>query len=334
MNEKLSQSPSPLVTNVDSKKPTTQVVEEIILRKPPPPPDADLDDVPPNLPSDLVEAYEAARISINYAESLRALLLPTVIPSLNDEGTPDPVAHLRVASPYRALALDLIATMLNERGPYHAAVGAVAQELFAPRSGPADFPPIHRDTAHEVALVYLDRSLDVVWLASDPEGRTEHSQQLEKMDIRKVAENMEDAGRYLRLLPPGFWPNAVSILSAIRWEAQQAALRRERTPPGHPSKEDWLSATKAIAFAKTKGFAITLGWIVKRKGKIRTRPRQLLGKHKLEVEKNSLLVALANEAKRLEVENDTDEPAESMRAEIEERKNSERVRKQRDRSPD
>ena len=54
--------------------------------------------------------------------------------------------------------------------------------------------------------------------------------------------------------------------------------------------EEWLPANKAVERAEHRGHAITLKWVTQDAGKhgVRTRPRQLPGRHRVEVEWNSL----------------------------------------------
>jgi len=84
--------------------------------------------------------------------------------------------------------------------------------------------------------------------------------------------------------------------------------------------EKWMPASEALEVAEEKGYGITLDWISKRKRRIRTRPRQLPGNHKLEVEMSSFGAVLFAEAKRKTVKTDTDEPGVTERSQIEARK--------------
>jgi hypothetical protein len=53
---------------------------------------------------------------------------------------------------------------------------------------------------------------------------------------------------------------------------------------------NWIPASRAVERANTMGFPITLKWLTRDASKhaVRTRPRQLPGKHKVEVEWGSL----------------------------------------------
>jgi hypothetical protein len=99
---------------------------------------------------------------------------------------------------------------------------------------------------------------------------------------------------------------------------------------GSAAAEDWQPASRAVAIACQKGYKITADWISKRKDRLRTRGPQLPGRHKLEVEMNSLATVLFAENKRgAPADTDTDEPDESERKMIEARMEQERQRKRR-----
>ena len=98
-----------------------------------------------------------------------------------------------------------------------------------------------------------------------------------------------------------------------------------------PAGERWKPASAAVQEANAKGNSITLDWISKRKGKIRTREGQQLqlpGKHKLEVEMNSLAVVLFAEKSRSDTDTGAEEPERREREEIEARKRNAQQRKQ------
>jgi hypothetical protein len=95
------------------------------------------------------------------------------------------------------------------------------------------------------------------------------------------------------------------------------------------AKEDWRPASEALDVARQKGYDITLDWISKRKGRICTRPRQLPGRHQLEVEMGSLGRVLFSEAIRHAGNANLDEPDESEREQIEARKRTEQERRRR-----
>jgi hypothetical protein len=62
--------------------------------------------------------------------------------------------------------------------------------------------------------------------------------------------------------------------------------------------EEWLPATEAVDWAEEAGHPITLKWVTKDASKcgVRTRPSQLPGRHKVEVEWNSLAGCLLRRA--------------------------------------
>jgi hypothetical protein len=97
--------------------------------------------------------------------------------------------------------------------------------------------------------------------------------------------------------------------------------RQER--PVDATKEDWRPASEAVVIAAEKGYDITLDWVSKHKKKFRTRPRQLPGRHQLEVEMGSLAVVLFAEAGRSGREPEGDQPGQLERDRIEARKRAE-----------
>src|SRR5262249_55929403 len=75
-------------------------------------------------------------------------------------------------------------------------------------------------------------------------------------------------------------------LEPLKVRASAAAAQAQAHPP-----EVGLPASAAIAEASKLGRDVTLDWLSKRKDRIRTRPPQLPGRHQLEVEMGSFLVA-------------------------------------------
>jgi hypothetical protein len=136
----------------------------------------------------------------------------------------------------------------------------------------------------------------------------------------------------LRLIEqrPGFWPFVRDELRAFA-ALVVAELGRRAKPTGcegQPSlHEDWLPASEAVAAANARGYGITLDWLSKRKARLRTRPPELPGKHRLEVEMNSLAVLLFREARPQAGNTDTDEPGPGEREGIEARKRDLRTRR-------
>jgi hypothetical protein len=56
------------------------------------------------------------------------------------------------------------------------------------------------------------------------------------------------------------------------------------------AEEEWLPASKAVEWAQQRGYSITLTWLTRDAAKhgVLIRPRELAGRHKREVERNSL----------------------------------------------
>jgi hypothetical protein len=150
---------------------------------------------------------------------------------------------------------------------------------------------------------------------------------------------------------PTGWPPEIDPqdVRSLGWSAAKLFRALGEEPPGLPvgewppgtggsegqeaeTKEEWRPASEAAAVANKQGFSITLDWISKRKDRIRSRPRELPGRHKTEVEMGSFAKVLLTEAITEAVKADSDELDRAERDEIEARKVSERKRKRR--SPD
>jgi hypothetical protein len=131
--------------------------------------------------------------------------------------------------------------------------------------------------------------------------------------------------------PPAPWEQLMLSLRAAaevaRGVVERASVRGD--PAATDAGEKWMPASEAVEFANEKGYDITVGWISKRKDRLRTRPRQLPGNHQLEVEIGSLGRVLFNERTRKAVTTDTEEPDERQRDEFEARKKAEQARKRR-----
>jgi hypothetical protein len=74
---------------------------------------------------------------------------------------------------------------------------------------------------------------------------------------------------------------------------------RMRASEQLPDNEEWLPASKAAERAEQSGHAITVKWLTKDAGKhgVKTRQRRLPGRHKKEVEWNSLAGHLLKQAR-------------------------------------
>jgi hypothetical protein len=102
----------------------------------------------------------------------------------------------------------------------------------------------------------------------------------------------------------------------VQWEAARALfLSRSATqkqPTGAESTaegEEWLPAKEAVERAQQAGFQVRLSWLSRSAAKrgVKTRPRQLSGKHQLEVEWKSLAGYLVRKkAERVGVEEPCD----------------------------
>jgi hypothetical protein len=91
---------------------------------------------------------------------------------------------------------------------------------------------------------------------------------------------------------------------------------------GEEARKTWMPARQAVERAEKAGFTVSLPWISKHAGKngVETRPRQLPGNHRLEVEWNSLAGYLLN---KMAEGDDDPEPTDSERARIEKEKKAE-----------
>jgi hypothetical protein len=111
--------------------------------------------------------------------------------------------------------------------------------------------------------------------------------------------------------------------------------------PGQPdtTNGEWVPASKAVQLAQEKGYKIDLPWLSKSAARngVKTRPKQLPGKHSLEVEWNSLAGYLLRNAPAKTGQADepgSDEPELRERAQIEERMRQAKEKKGRDRPLD
>jgi hypothetical protein len=104
----------------------------------------------------------------------------------------------------------------------------------------------------------------------------------------------------------------------------EASVDEVEVPPGTlPAEEEWLPASKAVEGAEQSGHRITLKWLTQdaRKHGVRTRPRQLPGSHKREVEWASLAAYLLKQPRP---ENDADEETADRLRKAQEQKRRER----------
>jgi hypothetical protein len=91
------------------------------------------------------------------------------------------------------------------------------------------------------------------------------------------------------------YENYAQVAATALW-----VLRSWRRPGPHTSPaEEWLPATEAVKRAGKSGYEITLPWFSRSAAKfgVRTRPRQLQGTHKLEVEWKSFTAYLVDHRK-------------------------------------
>jgi hypothetical protein len=65
--------------------------------------------------------------------------------------------------------------------------------------------------------------------------------------------------------------------------------------PTAQAREDWQPYSVAVARAARKGYLISLSFLSKKQDRLRTRPKQLPGKHRREVEMNSLWAFLVSD---------------------------------------
>jgi hypothetical protein len=109
------------------------------------------------------------------------------------------------------------------------------------------------------------------------------------------------------------------------------------SPPGSPrpdgEDEEWLPASAAVNRAERAGYQVGLSWLSRfaEKRGVKTRPRQLTGNHKLEVEWNSLAGYLT---RKKADETDHEEPPSDEKDRIEERMKKAKEKKRQDRTPD
>jgi hypothetical protein len=154
-----------------------------------------------------------------------------------------------------------------------------------------------------------------------------------RRDVRAVAALAKHAGADPTPLLL-FANEPAADLDPRYWEAARGVVEWA-TVPGEQSPaavgEKWIPASEAVTVANGWGYNIVLGWISKRKDRIRTRPRQLPGKHQLEVEMGSLARVLLAEGDHKTVNTDPDEPDQSERDRIEVRKQAEEDLKRRTR---
>jgi hypothetical protein len=117
------------------------------------------------------------------------------------------------------------------------------------------------------------------------------------------------------------WPPLPDELKNDPPAEEQVSLEVE---PIGATREEWLSATDAVERAEKAGYPITLKWLTKDAPKygVKTRPRQLPGRHRVEVEWNSLAGCLLR-AGPLDQESD-EEAIGSRLAEVRERTRRER----------
>src|SRR5262249_21930700 len=174
-------------------------------------------------------------------------------------------------------------------------------ELFADKHGP-DLEPWQVEEAK--AALLIDETASGVVL--------EYRALVEaiRRDARAVATLVKDAGADPTPLLL-FANEPAADLDSRYWEAARgvvewASIHSEK--PATDVGEEWMPASGAVGVANEKGYDITLGWISKRKDRLRTRPRQLPGNHKLEVEMGGLARVLFAEVERKTVKTDPDEP--------------------------
>jgi hypothetical protein len=127
-------------------------------------------------------------------------------------------------------------------------------------------------------------------------------------------------------------------LEVAAWAKEQSPKHTGTSAAGGGEQgEEWLPVSKAIERAEQAGLPITPSSLsrVPRETGVKTRPRQLEGNHRREVEWNSLVGYLARKrAAKAAAGADDDEPSGSEREQIEEAKKKARDRKKRDLSTD
>jgi hypothetical protein len=135
-------------------------------------------------------------------------------------------------------------------------------------------------------------------------------------------------------LDPG-WDNR---LNAVKFQAQAvidlaaAEFESVQRTAGH-CDEQWMAANMAVARAEKASLPVSLSWLSRsaQKHGVKTRPQQMPGNHKLEVEWNSLAGYLAG---RRATKSDADDPSDNVMKEVEDRKKQADEQKRRDRSAD
>jgi hypothetical protein len=124
-------------------------------------------------------------------------------------------------------------------------------------------------------------------------------------------------------------------LRAIQWEAQAVIDLTNAGQAGGETTaggEEWLTAGEAVERANKAGISISLSWLTrdaKNRG-VKVRAAVLPGRHRQEVEWNSLAGCLLRRA----AQPDSDDPPDGQKAEIEERKRKAREQKRMNRSCD
>jgi hypothetical protein len=121
--------------------------------------------------------------------------------------------------------------------------------------------------------------------------------------------------------------------------SSEMAIERIVVPPQvGEGADEWMPASKAVERAQRAGLPAELSGLIRSPEKhgVKTRPRQLPGNHRLEVEFNSYAGYLARKkAGRADAEKDEDgDPPVRERESIEERKKEAREKKRQDRTPD
>jgi hypothetical protein len=113
----------------------------------------------------------------------------------------------------------------------------------------------------------------------------------------------------LEILVPEQWPPPKQTTGK---DALEVSASPSYSAPRHDvgewaEKEQWLPALQAVEMLLSKGFRITLADISKHKGELRTRPRTLRGRHKYEIEINSLAAWYVRRCKPVAAEPETAE---------------------------
>jgi hypothetical protein len=121
------------------------------------------------------------------------------------------------------------------------------------------------------------------------------------------------------------------ILDVFASSAAALELLAQQVPPASPEgsgSEEWMPAGQAVVLAQRAGFIVNLSWVTRSAEKhgVKKRDRQLPGKHKVEVEWKSLVVALVRMRAK---DSDLDEPARAERDEIEKQMRESGEKKQR-----